>query len=93
VTDSDLERVEAALHDINLRLLFLEKTFGIPIPYVDKILADTRHAQRMRGLQGATLGALTALSEAKAEAERTGSRRPIDEFVARLKAGEFEPGV
>jgi hypothetical protein len=35
-------------------------------------------------------GRFAALRRAKAEAEATGSRRPIVEFVARLKAGEFD---
>jgi hypothetical protein len=35
-------------------------------------------------------GRYAALRQAKAEAERTGSRAPIDRFVRRFKAGEFD---
>ena len=35
-------------------------------------------------------GRYAALWQAKAEAEHTGTRAPIDRFVRRLKAGEFD---
>jgi hypothetical protein len=35
-------------------------------------------------------GRYAALRAAKAEAERTGKRTAIDDFVRRLKAGEFD---
>jgi hypothetical protein len=97
--DSDLparlERIEARqldldkrLGDLGVRLLWLEAKLDVPMSIVDKAMAD--HFARERRERGARATAqhLAGL-QAMAEAEHTGSHKPIDDFVARVKAGEF----
>jgi hypothetical protein len=83
------EYLEAAVHDLNMRILWLEKLVGVPMSVVDRIIADEAYKRR-RAPSEMARRCMEAGREAMAEAERVGHRGPIDRFVRRLKAGEFD---
>jgi hypothetical protein len=85
-THADLEKMVFALSD---RLLIVEDKLGLPMSYVEKILVGAI-ARRKEEARLADARRNEAFLEAKLEAEKVGHRGPLDEFVHRMNAGEFE---
>jgi hypothetical protein len=83
------ERLEAMLSDFADRILVLESKADIPVTFLDRVrLKGIEQAQeRERECRGRRQ---EAWAKAQAAAESAGHRGPIDGFVRRLKAGEFE---
>jgi hypothetical protein len=88
MSDSDLERLDAALADINARLIWLEIKAGVPMSQLDRMIAKAMDARRRAPIEQARRN-IEAFHEAEAEAERAGHRGPIDRFLQRLKAGRI----
>jgi hypothetical protein len=82
------ERIEAMLADIP-RAPALDRGLS-RFPDVGRRSHDRRR-DRQAAMDGPGRGRrLKAFEKAKTEAEAAGHRGPIDDFVRRLKAGEFE---
>jgi hypothetical protein len=75
-------------YDLAMRVLWLEHRAGEPMSIVDEIMAKSAREERRRPFGGGRRFA--EYNKAMAEAERIGHREPIDEFVRRLRAGEFD---
>jgi hypothetical protein len=86
-THAELEQVVLAISD---RLLVIEDRLGLPMSYVEKIIADGLVKEREERRLAETRR-IEAFRMAQAEAERVGCRTPLDEYALRLRAGEFEP--
>jgi hypothetical protein len=77
-----------ALYEIATRLLCLEHAAGMPMSYIDKVLAEEtikRRRERIEADRRRLEAKHAAYRKACAEMERTGSREPMDRFVAELK--------
>jgi hypothetical protein len=84
------ERIEAMLLDLHERVSVIELTFNLPMSFLDRTIAE-KAIERRAEAEETRRRRLEAFEKAKAEVERAGHRGPIDDFVRRLKAGEFEP--
>jgi hypothetical protein len=95
-----LDRHEKALADLKTmalslaeRVLVVESlTDGIPLSTADHLIARRALAGRRAPHEEVRLR-VRAFRRAQAEAETTGSREPIDRFLQRLKAGEFDASI
>jgi hypothetical protein len=85
-THAELEKMLFAMSD---RLLVVEAKLGLPLSYVEKMIADIIFKEREER-RLAEAHRLEAFREAQAEAERAGCRTPLDEYALRLQAGEFD---
>jgi hypothetical protein len=87
LTHAELEAMVFKLSEDVLRLKYHA---GLPLAYVDKAIVEDiekREAAEREAAQRRD----AAFVEAKAEASRVGNNEPIDDFVRKLKRGEFEP--
>jgi hypothetical protein len=85
--------VLAMMRDISLRLLQVEAALDFPMSIAEHCIATKALADRKAALDAsrqANLERNKAFHRAEAEAERVGHRGPIDDFVRKLKAGEYE---
>jgi hypothetical protein len=91
VTNDLLERIghlETELEELrglHERVLMLEAGFKAPMSIANGLIAQALDERRR-----AHAYRVEALNKAKVEAERVGHRGPVDDFVRRLKAGEFD---
>jgi hypothetical protein len=89
-----LERLETAfdqtVREFSFRLLMLEHRTGSPLSYVERVVVENE-LKRRQEFRDAARARDESFRQAKAEAEATGDRAPIDAFVRRLHAGVFEP--
>jgi hypothetical protein len=83
--DEILERVRA----LEERVLMLEAGHRAPLSYVDQIIAQSLDEKRGEPHEDARRR-LEAFKRAEAEAERVSHLGPIDDFVRKLKRGEFD---
>jgi hypothetical protein len=88
-----LDRVEAELYEalgaFSVRLSIIEDKLGLPMSYVDRIFAQ-HEVKRRQTAREAVIRRDEAFHKAEAEAARVGDNGPLDRFVQRLKAGEFD---
>jgi hypothetical protein len=88
-----LDRLEAAVRDLCPRVTWLETHYDVPMSYIEAVIAkdmdkkrrDSAGAERLREQR-----VTEAYRRAESEAEATHSRAPIDAFVRRLKAGDYD---
>jgi hypothetical protein len=84
--DDDLTQRVRALED---RVLMLEAGLRAPMSPMDRQIAKAFDQKRWEPHEEARCR-LEAFRKAQAEAERLGHRGPIDAFMRRLNAGEFD---
>jgi hypothetical protein len=82
--DDLLERVRV----LEERMLMLEAGHHAPLSYADRIIAQSLDEKRREPHEDARRR-LEAFKQAEAEAERVSQRGPVDDFVQKLKRGEF----
>ena len=88
---SDLEWLEAALIDLNARLMWLKIKAGVPMSQIDRMIADELDARRQAAVEE-DRRRVAAFHEAQFEAARVGHRGPIDRFVMELKRANGAAG-
>jgi hypothetical protein len=84
--DVDLPRL---VHDVYDRLLIVEHKLGLPMSFVDRMLAEEMLRRRQARLE-ADARRDAAFRKAKTEAESLGHNGPVDDFVRELRRGAFE---
>jgi hypothetical protein len=88
-----LDRLEEAMRDLYSRLTWLETHYDAPMSYIERSIAMDMDRKRREVAAAARLRrrlVTEAYHRARAEAEATNSRAPIDAFVRRLKAGDYD---
>jgi hypothetical protein len=85
-TPAELESIVLGLAD---RILILEAGLSTPLSYVERLSAEAALVRR-RAPHEASRRIVAGYRAAQAEAERTGTDRPIDAFIRRVRAGEFD---
>jgi hypothetical protein len=81
--------VETMLIDLSNRVLMLEAGYRAPLSHVDRSIARSLDEKRWEPHNDAQRR-LEAFKRAETEAERVGHRGPVDNFMRKLKAGEFD---
>jgi hypothetical protein len=87
--DDNLPERVRALED---RVLQLEAGRRAPLSYADHIIAEELNKKRHEPHEEAR-ARLESLRAAKAEAERIGDDKPIDDFWRKLKAGVLSDSI